>query len=51
MAVAAAQDPCRLAQMRTRARVEAEQIDWESIFDQVESVLFDVIRRGERVQA
>lgn len=47
LAAAATQDPVRTAQLRVRAREAAERIDWESVFDAVEAVLLDVIRRHE----
>jgi len=50
LAADAVQDPVRIAQLRARAREAAEHIDWESVFDRVEAVLFDVIRQRDLAQ-
>ena len=47
LAAAAVQDPLRTRQLRVQARAAAERIDWESVFDDVEAVLLDVIHRRE----
>lgn len=47
LAVEAVQDPLRTGQLRVHARAAAERIDWESVFDDVEAVLRDVIYRRE----
>jgi glycosyltransferase involved in cell wall biosynthesis len=47
LATAAMQDPARTVRLRAHARDAAERIDWDSVFDDIQAVLFDVIRRRE----
>lgn len=47
LAAALVRDPARVAALRMQARIAAERIGWDQVFDDFEGILLDVLRRHD----
>jgi glycosyltransferase involved in cell wall biosynthesis len=51
LAAALVRDPARIAALRMQARMAAERVGWDQVFDDFEGILLDVLRRHESAAA